>query len=295
MSTAARGASRTALGVALQRALHSALDAAPPVLADPVAARLVGHAELAAAAASDSAGTRVLRAHCLLRSAFAEARAAAAVAAGARTVVLLGAGLDTLAYRQPASWAAAGVTVIEVDHGASQRDKRARLAAGGVAVPANVRFCEIDFMRTSLAAGLAPALAAAGGGKEVFIWLGCMMYLDAAAIDATLAFVASRARGSELVFSFAPSGSPSNAQLGVFDGGTVAPAASGGVEAQAAALGEPWLSKHAPEDIRALTARHGFSELHLLEPDEAQAFFGAAPRADGLQASTRVSIGSAVV
>jgi methyltransferase (TIGR00027 family) len=143
------------------RAAHQLLDDTPRVLDDPVAPRLVGDDALAALKA-DPARVRTpealgRRAHVVARARYAEERLAAAVARGVRQCVVLGAGLDTFAYRQPA-WAAT-LAVVEVDHPASQHDKRARLAAAGVAVPPNVAYAAVDL--EAAAAGPAPARAVA--------------------------------------------------------------------------------------------------------------------------------------
>lgn len=260
-----------------------------------MAIRLFSPGEVAAAAAADSTGTRMLRSHVLLRAAFAKARVNAAIARAERpasSVVLLGAGCDTLFYNAPPTWS--DLTLLEVDQPASQRAKRARLAAGFVGIPLNVRFLPVDFAATPLSTALEGVLPA--DKPAVFIWLGVMMYLDASAIDAVLAYVASCPRGTELVFSFAPSGAFSAAAFSDNENGTSGKGGgNSGVEAQAAAMGEPWLSKHSPAEIEALLRRHGFTDVHFLAGDEAASYFGAAERADGLCASSRISIGAAVV
>ena len=121
-------ASETAQRVALRRAAHQLLDQ-PPVFADPVALRIIG----AYAADALQASPRTfevtplapyLRAFMAVRSRYAEEQLARAVAASARQYVVLGAGLDTFAYRNP--WP--DLRVFEVDHPATQAWKRARLA-----------------------------------------------------------------------------------------------------------------------------------------------------------------------
>lgn len=138
-----------------------------------------------------------LRGHVLVRSAFAEERLYAAIARGVRQVVILGAGYDTFAYRQPASFE--DVRIFEVDAPPTQAHKREMLARGGVPVPANVRFAPIDFERSSLGDGLrAAGLDAAQ--PAIFTWLGVMVTRDAA--EGVLRFVGSLPHGSEIVFTF---------------------------------------------------------------------------------------------
>src|ERR1019366_5126673 len=101
-------ASRTALGTAYLRAAHQLLDAAPKILDDPIAVRLLG--EDASRKICESAEryqkpeAKALRSHVVLRSRFAEDRLAAAVQRGVSQYVILGAGFDTFALRQP-QWA----------------------------------------------------------------------------------------------------------------------------------------------------------------------------------------------
>lgn len=140
-----------------------------------------------------------LRGHVLVRSAFAEERLYAAIARGVRQVVILGAGYDTFAYRQPAGFE--DVRIFEVDAPPTQAHKREMLARGGVPVPANVRFAPIDFERSSLGDGLrAAGLDAAQ--PAIFTWLGVMVYLTRDAAEGVLRFVGSLPHGSEIVFTF---------------------------------------------------------------------------------------------
>ena len=264
MAAAERSSSRTAIGVALQRALHASLDAPPLLHHDALAPRLLAPADLAAAAAADCAATRALRFHCCLRSRFAEDRAALAAAArGVRRIVVLGAGLDTFALRQPP-----GIDeFLEVDHPSSARDKRARLLAAGLALPANARVVEIDFAAGgTLAEGLGVAAQ-----PTVFVCLGVIMYLPAEAIDALLRFVAAHPAGSELIFSFlndAAPASPSGALFAGLPGATLA--------AQVEGVGEPFLSAHAPAALAELLRARGFGAVHMLEAAEAQAAYPSA-------------------
>jgi len=125
-----RNASRTALGTAYLRAAHQLLDAPPRILEDPLAVTLLGPA--AAQRISDTRGSYqtperlLLRAHVVLRSRFAEDRLAAAVHRGVTQYILLGAGFDTFALRQP-PWARP-LRICEVDHAGTQYTKRNQLS-----------------------------------------------------------------------------------------------------------------------------------------------------------------------
>src|SRR5881394_1934377 len=106
--------SRTAYRVAMRRAAHQILDR-PVVLEDPVALRIVGSQGADEIRANpkryDTGFGRALRLFLAARSRCAEDALAAAVAAGVRQYVILGAGLDTFAYRNP--FATEGLRVFE--------------------------------------------------------------------------------------------------------------------------------------------------------------------------------------
>ena len=114
-------ASRTALGAAGHRAAHQALDGGV-VFSDPLAlAILGGDAEQAIAFAMERPERRAMRFFVAMRSRFAEDAAAHAIERGVRQILVLGAGLDTFAYRVERR---EGLRVFELDHPATQRDKQ---------------------------------------------------------------------------------------------------------------------------------------------------------------------------
>ena len=76
----------------------------------------------------------------------------AAVEAGVRQIVVLGAGLDTFAY---ASSRREGLRLFELDHPATQAEKRRRLAAAGIAEPPHAVYVAHDFDHGSFTAALA--------------------------------------------------------------------------------------------------------------------------------------------
>ena len=194
-------ASRTARRVAIRRAEHQILDR-PPVFEDPLALRILD--EKAAATVRPGAVSRQqrlspsFRAFMAVRSRYAEDELRDAVAAGVRQFVVLGAGLDTFAYRNPYP----ELNVFEVDHPATQAWKRERLAEGGIDIPATMTFVPVDFERQSLE----EQLAISGFRLEspaFFSWLGVTPYLTDRAFQETLQFVAARPAGSGIVFDYA--------------------------------------------------------------------------------------------
>jgi len=269
------GPSRTAYRVALRRAAHQVLDR-PLILADPVALPMVGAAGRAriegALAEFDTPFGRALRTFLAVRSRVAEDALAQAVDAGVRQYVLLGAGLDTFAYRNP--FAERGVRVFEVDHPATQAFKRRALAESGIAVPPSVTYVPIDFERQSLAAELGAAGFRAAE-PAVYAWLGVVMYLTRPAIDATLSLIAAGARGTTVVFDYTESPERLDPiRRMVFDG----------FAARVAAIGEPFVSFFDPEALAADLQRMGFTETEDLDGAALNARY-AAGRSDGLQVS----------
>jgi len=121
---------------------------------------------------------------------------------GLQQLVILGAGFDSRAYRF--GRLRDGIKVFEVDHPATQQAKVKQLTrilgAGGL--PASVSFVPIDFSRETLEACL-PECGYSDRLKTLFIWEGVTMYLDAHAVDSTLAFVVQHsAPGSAIVFDY---------------------------------------------------------------------------------------------
>jgi len=281
---AAREPSRTAVGVGMLRLAHQVLDSEPHILEDPVAIALAGPEVIEAIRARadefQAPATRALRAHVLLRSRYTEDCLAEAVHRGVRQYVVLGAGGDTFAYRQPA-WAHE-LKIIEVDHPGSQQQKRENLAKAGVAIPGNVQFAAVDFETVSLREGLAAA-AFDVTRPAFFSWLGVTMYLTEDAVDAVLSFVGALPDRTEIVFTFAqrPSADPAD------DGRRL-------LAQQAADVGEPWLSYFDPIDLAKKLEGFGFSAVSFLHPSEAERRYFAG-RADGLPAPRRATICRATV
>ena len=224
-------------------------------------------------------GMRALRAHVLLRSRFAEDRLAAAVGRGVRQYVLLGAGWDTFALRQP-GWAQR-ITIVEIDRPATQEVKRARLAELGITVPRNVVFAPVDFEETTLREAL-PAAGVDMTAPAFFSWLGVTMYLTEDAIDEVLDTIVLLPRGTEVVLTFATPPDPREEPARI------------AFAQRAAEVGEPWITFFTPEALEGRLRSIGFTAVTFLTPELAnERYFRG--RHDGLEAPRRVSIVSAVV
>ena len=190
--------SLTALGAARLRAAHQVLDKAS-ILADPLAVRILGDdVEVSIKHAQAHTSGPRLRWFIAARSRIAEDALTTAVDAGATQLVVLGAGLDTLAYRTKL---APRLRIFEVDHPATQARKREMLAKAGIAVPETLRFVAVDFERESLSERLESAGFAAVE-RSFFSWLGVVPYLTEAAIFSTLGYIAQLPGGAEVVFDY---------------------------------------------------------------------------------------------
>ncbi|HUL46225.1 MAG TPA: SAM-dependent methyltransferase [Steroidobacteraceae bacterium] len=265
--------SLTAWRVALSRAAHQILDR-PPVLEDPVALAIVGERGLAQIRAGalryNLPPSRHLRAFLVARSRAAEEALAEGMRRGVRQYVVLGAGLDTFAYRNP--YPASGLRVFEVDHPATQAWKRRQLAAASLVPPAALSFVPLDFESDRLSEQLAGAGFRACE-PAFFSWLGVTMYLTRAAILGTLGYIAGLPAGSGVVFDYA-----------------VPPATLGPVRRvvvrammrRVAGAGEPWKSFFDPRGLAGELRSLGFRQLEDLGPDEINARFFR-ERADALR------------
>lgn len=189
-------ASKTALRVAIRRAAHQLIDL-PPVHSDSVAVQLIGNDYPRDLERARHPVARDFRAYLAARSRYAEDRLAEAVASGVRQYVLLGAGLDTFAYRNPYP----ELRVFEVDFPATQAWKRALLKEKAIAEPKNLQFVPLDFERCTLADGLAAAGFNAAQ-PAFFGWLGVVPYLTRDAFRATLKTIANLPTGSGVTFDY---------------------------------------------------------------------------------------------
>jgi methyltransferase (TIGR00027 family) len=213
-----------------------------------------------------------LRAGLVLSSRFAEDQLEIAVAAGIEQYVILGAGLDTFAFRQPA-WART-ICIIEMDHPPTLEFKRERLASRGIHIPNNVELCPIDFEHTTLSDGLA-ATTFDFSRPSFFSWLSVTQYLTESSIEATLRFILMMPSPTQIVFTFVP---PDEC---------LAPSTLSSLKpiaAVATAVGEPWITRFRPEQWKEWLLKLGFSSVFHLTPELAndRYFMG---RTDGLQAS----------
>ncbi|HEY1492271.1 MAG TPA: class I SAM-dependent methyltransferase [Steroidobacteraceae bacterium] len=238
--------SRTALMVAIQRAAHQVLEGGV-IFADPLAMRILGaEGDKLVKELKDDPFSRALRQYVVVRARIAEDALVSAVERGTRQLVILGAGLDTTAYR-----VAPGVRlrVFEVDFPATQEWKRSMLAAAGIALPKTLVFAPVDFEHQTLAEGL----AAAGVDRTLptfFSWLGVVPYLTPEAFAATLSYIAAWQSRTQVVFDYA------NAPESLSGEGRNM---HEGFAARVAAAGEPFRNFLDTEDLHRQLQALGFT------------------------------------
>ena len=189
--------SKTAQRVAIRRAAHMLLDD-PKVFDDPLALTIIGKESASALQANPkqfetSPLSPYLRAFVAARSRYAEDELALAVPRGVCQYVILGAGLDTFAYRN--SYPQGQVHVFEVDHPATQAWKRSRLEETGITLPDDLTFAPVDFETQTLAEGLFEAGYDSSKGT-FFSLLGVTEYLTTDVVMTTFGFIASAPAGS---------------------------------------------------------------------------------------------------
>jgi methyltransferase (TIGR00027 family) len=262
-------ASKTAFGVAIRRAAHQLVDQ-PPVLDDPIAVRMVGSVYPRKMERAMHPVARDFRAFMAVRSRYVEDRLAAAVAQGVTQYVVLGAGLDTFAYRNPFP----ALRVFEVDFPATQAWKRKLLNQAAIEVPKNLTFVPLDFEHHTLSEGLAEAGFDATQ-PAFFGWLGVVPYLTLAAFRATLDAIAKLPSGSAVSFDYALQPETLSAV------GRVAFKALAG---RVAAAGEPFRLFFTLETLEAELQRTGFRRIEQLNYEQLnEIYFNG--RADGLKLS----------
>lgn len=245
----------TALRVAMHRAAHQIVDD-PKVFNDSLAPLIVSGMSAPESDPEwphDHPLLRGLRAFVVARSRYAEDELHNAVKRGVSQYVVLGAGLDTFAYRNP--YPEGTLHVFEVDHPATQIWKRACIGAGGIPIPRTLTFTPIDFESLTLEAGLSRA----GFDKNMstfFSWLGVTPYLSPDPIFKTLEFVASLPRGSAIVFDYHISPSlldPRELKVSAI------------LAEHVAREGEPFQTSFDPSFLKNSLSSIGFGQVHDLD------------------------------
>ncbi len=244
--------SRTALRVALRRAAHQIYDARPLILDDPIAVPILGsnYAEELRKTATrlHKPHSVALRAFLVARSRYAEDTLALAIQRGVTQYVLLGAGLDTFAYRNPYPQ----LHVYELDFPATQHAKRALLQQNNIPIPTNLTYVPIHFEQHAISEQLL-AVGFNPGAPTLFAWLGVVPYLTLEAFRATVRFIAASPHGGGVVLDY---GLPRTALP------PLEQLAHDSLAERVALAGEPFQLFFTPAEIAAeLTAFHHIEDL----------------------------------
>ncbi|ANH79868.1 hypothetical protein A8C56_01745 [Niabella ginsenosidivorans] len=254
--------SKTAVAAAMLRAAHQLLDGPHKLLADPVVLRLLGTEAIEWILANQQyyflPGILAMRTHIVLRSRYAEDCLKVACKEGIRQYLILGAGLDTFAFRQP-DWAKE-LQIIEADHPASQQNKKERLDKAALSMPSNLHFLETDLESLELQLALNSPLI--DYHKPVFVaCLGVLIYLSPQSIANLFRWAGGLPQGSQLVFTASFNTESRNSLLAD----------------KAAKAGEPWISYFSMPELEARLIECGFDHIELLTPAiaEEQYFKGA--------------------
>jgi len=255
--------SRTALMIARQRAAHQVLDHGA-ILNDPFAVKILCEDEkdvlqFASGHPLASIGRLITTA----RSRIAEDALSRAVEGGIRQIVILGAGLDTFALRNPHG--ARKIRIYEVDHPATQAWKRQRLAEAQIALPPWLTLVPVDFERDDVG----EKLVAAGFQQDspaFFTWLGVVPYLTQDAIGRTLDYISS-IQNSEVVFDYMEPPEADSEEVRRLE--TVR-------AEQLKKIDERSVSRFEPAGIAAILRAHGFCAIEDISFEEIASRFGRA-------------------
>ena len=262
-------ASKTALRVAIRRAAHQLVEK-PRILDDPIAVALIGSGYARDMERAQHKVARDFRLFMAARSRYVEDRLAEAVAQGVRQYVVLGAGLETFAYRNPFP----GLRVFEVDFPATQEWKRGLLGEAGIGLPESLTFVPLDFEHKALGEGLKEAGFDAGRAA-FFGWLGVVPYLTLEAFRATLETIGRLPSGTAVSLEYAFSPETLTPQRRVI---------FNRLAERVAAAGEPFRLFFTPEELEAELRRAGFKRMEQCDWRRLNELYFQ-DRADGLKLS----------
>jgi methyltransferase (TIGR00027 family) len=253
--------SRTALLIARQRAAHQLIDHGA-ILNDPFALKILREDEKTVLQFANAHPLASLgRLFTAARSRIAEDALSVAIERGLQQVVILGAGLDTFALRNPHR--EPDLHVYEVDHPATQMWKRERLSAAGIALPSSLTFVPVDFEREDLGESLVTA-GFEPSAPAFFTWLGVVPYLTEAAIGRTLDYIAS-VRNSEVVFDYMQPPDAFSDELKEMEMAR---------EERLKQLGEPTPTRFEPAGMAAMLRAHGLGAIEDIGYQKIAARFG---------------------
>jgi methyltransferase (TIGR00027 family) len=219
----------------------------------------------------------------LSRSRYTEDCLEEAVLGGIRQYVILGAGMDTFAFRWP-EWAK-GLEVFEVDHPVTQAMKAERVKRAGWPVPDTLHFLPVDFQTQDLA----EELRLSGYSSETpgfYSWLGVTYYLDLEAVQTTLRKIMKvSSPGSVIVFDYM--------SLDALVPGKASRQEKATREV-VSQTGEPFKTFLDPAELSSLLTSLGWKLVENLSPAEIESRYFSG-RSDRYHASGHVHFAHAVV
>ena len=249
--------SRTAFAAAALRAAHQVLEDGK-MFSDPLALQILGLDVETVRREQDDPSRRSLRLFIAARTRFAEMKLAEAIEQrGVSQLVVLGAGLDTFAYRSPL---ARKLSMFEVDFPATQAWKRRRLQETGIDVPSNLAYAPVNLETDDLVAQL-KAAGFDATQRSYFLWLGVVPYLTREAIMVTLKAIGALQGGAEVVFDYP---NPID-HTGLTEEWR---AARDALRARVASVGEPLLSSFDTSDLHAEVTARGLGAITDFGPRE---------------------------
>jgi methyltransferase (TIGR00027 family) len=268
------------------RAAHQILDDNPKIFEDPLAMNILG-ADIEASIKQDlerlqTPILRRARTFIVVRARYAEDELKAAIERGIKQILILGAGLDTLAYRDIESLNT--LRIFEVDHPNTQLWKLDKLRTADISVPDNLRHTSVDFERNSLT-----DMLTAGGfnfNLPTFVsWLGVTYYLERDAIFKMFEFVARLPRFSQIVFDFL---------LEETELDDEARQSVDSARRRAEPESEPLQSRFTSDALRTKLSKIGYNNVVWLSPDQARDRY-LKDRRDGLSLDSSLQLMSATV
>jgi methyltransferase (TIGR00027 family) len=281
----AEGYSKTAMGTAFMRAYHSTHDCCP-IFDDFLARSLITEEERVASEGRHLKALEVFEpslaalypdrdralaywmqnagapAIVLARARYNEDILEQAVRQGLKQYVILGAGMDTFAWRRPDLLT--HLQVLEIDHPATQAHKRQRLRDAGLEPPPGLYFLPLDFNEESLESTLRDS-PYDPQAPTIFSWLGVTYYLPLSAILATWRAISGMApTGSAAIFDYL--------DADAFIPGKVARRVEV-MKVIVERIGEPMITGFDPAALAGELARQGLSLRENLSPADIQERF----------------------
>ena len=191
-----------------------------------------------------------------MRHQFSEELLVSAANDGVDQVVILGAGLDSFALRNPDI--VSELRFFELDHPNTQSWKLNRIAELCLVRP-DIHYLTIDFQTEDI-----KEILIAGGvdfTQQIFFsWLGVTQYIDNAAAARTLGLVIEAGAGSEIIFDFIVASEELDEHTNNINTFMADSSAS---------RGEPWINTYSPEALVRELGEIGFRRADRLTPEEA--------------------------